>query len=198
MTPMSTDDDKQRLRMRSRALRHGVFEARGQPDAERVAANFLAAKEEMDVPPPGAVVAGYWPMGSELDARPLLHQLHAEGYVCALPVVAERNKPLIFRRWQPGMALQKGSFGTRHPAMSAQILIPDLLLAPLLAFDGDGYRLGYGGGFYDRTLAELRCQGPVLAVGIAFSIQRVESLPRDNFDQPLDWIVSEESAVKIG
>ncbi len=195
---MSMDDDKQELRARSRALRHGVFEARGEPDAERVAANFLAAKEEMGVPPPGAVVAGYWPMGSELDARPLLHQLRAEGYVCALPVVAERNKPLIFRRWRPGMALQKGSLGTRHPATSARTLIPDLLLAPLLAFDGDGYRLGYGGGFYDRTLVELRRRGTVLAVGIAFSIQRVERLPRDNFDQPLDWIVTEESAIKIG
>jgi 5-formyltetrahydrofolate cyclo-ligase len=150
--------------------------------------------------PRGAAVSGYWPLAGELDIRPLLHQIHAEGHPIGLPVVVGKGQPLIFRRWSPGMALVQGSFRVLTPPESAPEIVPDVLLVPLLAFDRDGYRLGYGGGFYDRTLEKRRREAhsghPVLAIGIAFAAQETESLPRGPFDQRLDWIATEAWARK--
>lgn len=144
----------------------------------------------------GAVVSGFWPMGEEIDVRPLLAQLHASGHIVGLPVVLKKGEPLIFRQWHPGMALVTGGFGTAVPPPKAPEVAPQVLIVPLLAFDAEGYRLGYGGGFYDRTLDKLRTGGVAdpLAVGVAFSAQHVARVPRDEFDQPLDWIVTEKAA----
>ncbi len=146
--------------------------------------------------PAGAVISGFWPMGDEIDVRPLLAQLHASGHPIALPVVVKKGLPLIFRSWHPGLTLVSGGFGTEMPPPSATELEPEILIVPLLAFDSEGYRLGYGGGFYDRTLDKLRNGGggDPLAVGVAFSAQHVGRVPRDDFDQPLDWIVTEKAA----
>ncbi len=145
--------------------------------------------------PAGAVISGFWPMGDEIDIVPLLSQLHATGHPVGLPVVAGKGQPLIFRAWHPGLALVTGGFKTEVPPPGSPELAPDILIVPLLAFDSDGYRLGYGGGFYDRTLEKLRNGGArPLAIGVAFSAQHVARVPRDHYDQPLDWIVTEKSA----
>ena len=138
----------------------------------------------------------YAERGDEIDVAPLLHHLHGAGYVCALPAVVTRKGPLVFRTWYPGMTLESGALGTGHPPAAAAAVTPDVVLAPLLAFDGEGYRLGYGGGYYDRTLTELRGAGTVLAIGIAYAAQQVDMAPRTEYDQPLDWIVTEEGAIK--
>jgi 5-formyltetrahydrofolate cyclo-ligase len=152
-------------------------------------------KNSVDVPP-GAPISGFWPMGDEIDVKPLLAQLHASGHPIGLPVVVKKGEPLIFRQWHPGLALVSGGFGTEVPPASAPELEPQVLIVPLLAFDAEGYRLGYGGGFYDRTLDKLRTGSAAdpLAVGVAFSAQHVMRVPRDDFDQPLDWIVTEKAA----
>lgn len=146
--------------------------------------------------PAGAAISGFWPMAEEIDVVPLLSQLHAAGHPIGLPVVVGKGQPLIFRSWHPGLALVDGGFRTEVPPPGSPELVPEILIVPLLAFDAEGYRLGYGGGFYDRTLEKLRnARGKrPLAVGVAFSAQHVARVPRDRHDQPLDWIVTEKSA----
>ncbi len=117
------------------------------------------------------------------------------GHHIALPV-AEAGKPLRFHRWRPGEPLIPGAFGAREPHGGGPGLSPQVLIVPLVAFDAGGWRLGRGGGFYDRTIAELRAAGPVLTAGIAFSAQRVPQVPREAHDQRLDWIVTEEGAFR--
>ena len=147
--------------------------------------------------PEGAVVSAYWPMRSEIDPRPLMAALHARGHGIGLPVMLGAGQPLIFRSWEPGLALVPGGYGTEVPGPERPELRPEVLLVPLLAFDRAGYRLGYGGGFYDRTLARLRAAGPALAVGLAHAGQEVAEVPRDAHDQRLDWIATETEAMKI-
>ena len=137
-------------------------------------------------------MAGYWPKGDEADIRPAMETLSLAGHVTALPVVAGRGWPLLFRQWRPGHPLVPGAFRVMEPMEDAPVVQPDILLVPLLAFDDRGYRLGYGGGFYDRTLEVLRAAAPALALGIGYAGQRLESVPIDAYDQKLDWIVTEE------
>ena len=184
---------KKALRPTVRARRAGASAAA--PDAaSRVLRNFIAA-----VPlPPGAVISGYWPVEHELDVRPLLEHAHSRGHRLGLPVVVGRRRPLTFRVWAPGEALVDGRFGIPTPPADAPEVVPGLLLVPMLAFDDAGYRLGYGGGFYDRTLARLRALGPAtVAVGVAFAAQRVDRVPHHDHDQPLDWIVTEKDAIRF-
>ena len=105
-----------------------------------------------------AIVSGFWPMAEELDIRPLMIELFEQGCQLALPVVVARKQPLIFRAWRPGDPLDAGVFGTLHPSPRCEVVEPDALIVPLLACDEEGWRLGYGGGFYDRTLAALARQ----------------------------------------
>ncbi len=156
----------------------------------RVAAHFAAAFR-LEA---GAAVSGYWPGRSELDIRPLMTALEREGHPIGLPVVVGRGKPLLFRRWRPGLALEAKAFGLREPPAAAPEVVPQVLLVPFLAFDAEGYRIGYGAGYYDRTLAALRAKADVLAIGVGYAAQRVERLPRDGHDERLDWVVTEEGA----
>jgi 5-formyltetrahydrofolate cyclo-ligase len=173
------------LRQRRRAL----------PDDVRVRAHDAVAKHLTDILtiPRQAVVAGYWPMADEFDLRPLLTSLVAEGRIVGLPTVVGRDRPLVFRRWTPDTTLSLDSFGVAVPPSDAPEVRPAVLLVPLLAFDREGFRLGYGGGYYDRTLAVLRSgQEEVVAVGVAYAAQEVGRVPRARFDQRLDWIVTED------
>ena len=148
--------------------------------------------------PPGSVVSAYWPMGEEIDPRPLMERLHGAGIAVGLPVVVAKNAPLLFRRWRPGTRLVPGGFKTEVPSPEEPELTPALLIVPLLAFDRQGYRLGYGGGFYDRTLAKLRDAGAaVTAVGFAYAGQEVEAVPHADYDQRLDWLATERSLQRV-
>lgn len=136
------------------------------------------------------VVSAYVPMRDEIDCLPALDRIAASGVVTAVPVVVGKARPLVFRRWRPGEPLQAAAFGVSVPPDSAPEVVPDLLLVPLAAFDRDGYRLGYGGGFYDRTLEKLRAGGTVFAYGLAYDEQQIERVPCEPFDQRLDGIVT--------
>lgn len=162
----------------------------------RILARFQDIAGDVGVRP-GVAVGAYWPVGDEADARPLLGHLHALGAPCFLPVVIAAGQPLAFRRWRPGQVLEKGPLNTLQPAATAEAGFPSILLVPLLAFDRRGYRLGQGGGYYDRTLPLLRGRGALQAVGVGLSCQEVASVPHEGTDARLDWIVTEETAFRI-
>jgi 5-formyltetrahydrofolate cyclo-ligase len=181
---------KRALRTQAQMARRAASALLGPGAGDAIARNFMAS-----VPwSVGRIVAGYWPLPDEADVRPLLARLAGEGCITALPAVIEPNVPLKFRQWAPGDALEAGPYGTRHPLAKAPPATPDLLLLPLLAFDGGGNRLGYGAGYFDRTIAALRRVRPLLAVGIAFAAQQMPAVPVEAHDQPLDWIVTEQGA----
>ncbi len=194
---MSQDEGKIRLRRRARAARRERHN--GQSDAvssDRLADNFFSAMSDMKIPPTGTI-AGYWPVGGEIDVRPLMLRLHRSGYRCLLPVVEAAGKPLVFRIWRPDDTLYDNHMGIPEPGPEAMELTPEVVLCPLLAFDDEGWRLGQGGGYYDRTLKALRGRGNLLAVGIAYDMQCVAALPKGPHDQPLDWVVSEKRAMRF-
>ncbi len=137
-----------------------------------------------------SVVAGYIPIRSEIDVLPALHLLHLQHIKICVPVISGAGQPLKFRQWTPDAGMEAGPFGVAVPR-SGDWLIPDLMLCPLVAFDMRGHRLGYGGGFYDRSLAEIRGQKPVTALGYAYAGQQTKDLPVENTDQPLDGVVTE-------
>ncbi len=142
-----------------------------------------------------AIVSGFWPMAEELDIRPLMIELHNEGCQLCLPVVVAKRQPLVFRAWRPGDALEQGVFGTLHPSPKREAIEPDALIVPLLACDKDGYRLGYGGGFYDRTLRGLRQRKRIVAMGVAFDAQLLsEQVPHGPDDERLDWLLTDKRA----
>jgi len=143
------------------------------------------------------VVSGYLAIGDELDVEPALQGLRETGMQLALPVVIAAGQALIFRQWQPGTDLEPGSLRTLHPTPDNPELAPDMLLVPMLAFDDQGYRIGWGGGFYDRTLAGLRSRKSVLAIGVAYAGQRVDKVPRDHHDARLDWIATEAGMYEV-
>ncbi len=197
MSVDSVDEEKQQLRRTARDARKTWAGGAGEQAAVRLAENFSKIAADF---PSGSVlgsVAGYWPMADEMDVRPLLTRLAEEGREIALPVVVAKDAPLIFRRWRPGLVLEDGDFGTRHPGPDEPEVTPAIVLVPLLAFDAQGYRLGWGGGFYDRTLARLRASGPVVAVGVAYQSQLVDSVPRTATDEALDWMVTDSGVLEI-
>lgn len=190
--PDSTIEAKKSLRANAREERARAFEDSGGAGATllRCALPFL------DQLGPGTVSA-YYPFETEIDCLPLLKALHEKGWRIGLPVVLGKGEPLEFRAWAPGAPLVPGSFGIPAPPESAETVKPDVLLVPMLAFDRRGYRLGYGGGFYDRTLALARAERTVTAVGLAFDAQRVDRCPIDDYDQPLDAIITETGPVEL-
>lgn len=139
----------------------------------------------------GAIISGYWPIRSEMDIRPLLTCLHEEGFELCLPVITQ-DLALVFKSWQPGKALIEGEFGVCIPAEDCKIVVPDTLLVPLLGYDKQGNRLGYGKGHYDKTLEKLRKTAKIAAIGVAFSCQEVDEVPAEPHDQKLDFILTEQ------
>lgn len=144
--------------------------------------------------PTGGCIAGYAAIRSEIDPAPGLERLNTQGYQICLPVVEGPARPLGFRAWTPGEPLIPGAFGALIPE-SAEPTTPDLLIVPLLAFDARGFRLGYGGGFYDRTLERLRASRPTKALGFAYAAQQQDQVPTEPTDQPLDGIVTERGLI---
>jgi 5-formyltetrahydrofolate cyclo-ligase len=193
-TAAATDIESAKRDLRREAAERRRAAVQASPQAGlAVRDRFLAALS----PVPGVAVSAYWPLEDEFDPRPLFAELHRRGHPIGLPVILGKGQPLKFRRWTPDVALVRGSFRVMTPPMEAPEVIPQLLLVPLLAFDRAGYRLGYGGGFYDRTIAKLRAAGDVLAVGVALAAQEVAAVPRDDTDEPLDWVVTDREAIRI-
>ena len=188
---MTIGQEKRALRLRAAAHREQLHRHADEGAALAALAHF---REHIDLAPGGALSA-YLPVRAEFDPSPILRYAHSRGCPTCLPVVLGRGRPLAFRRWAPGEPLVDGTFGIAVPPPEAGTLDPAILIVPMLAFDDEGYRLGYGGGFYDRTLALRRARGPAaLAVGVAFAGQRVDRVPRSAEDEGLDWIVTEEGA----
>jgi len=140
----------------------------------------------------GAIIGGFWPIQSEIDSRPLMAALEDQGHQLALPCTPRTGYPLTFRRWQFGEALKSGPHNTKEPIPGKEELFPDLVLVPLLAFTALGERLGYGGGFYDRTLERRRAKKQVFACGVAYAAQEATLLPTEAHDARLDGILTEK------
>ncbi|MCA3425892.1 MAG: 5-formyltetrahydrofolate cyclo-ligase [Roseomonas sp.] len=157
-------------------------------------ARLAEAMLAQHAPPKGAIIAGYWPMGDEMDPRPLMLALASRGHAIALPVTPPRGEPLAFRAWALGAALRPGPMGTSEP-VAGEELRPDVLLVPLLAFDRAGRRLGYGGGYYDRTLAALP---GAKAIGIAYAGQEMPEVPAGPQDMRLPLVATEDSVIVCG
>jgi len=143
----------------------------------------------------GVPLSGYMAIRTEIDPLPAMEEAAAHGPV-AVPVIEAPGKPLRFARWEPGTEMVAGPFGARIPARLDWIT-PEIMIVPLVAYDARGGRLGYGGGFYDRTLAGLRADRPTLAIGFAYDAQEASALPLEPTDQPLDMLVTESRVVQF-
>ncbi|MCJ7871881.1 5-formyltetrahydrofolate cyclo-ligase [Phaeobacter sp. J2-8] len=144
----------------------------------------------------GVPLSGYMAMRTEIDPLPAMEEAAAHGPVC-VPVIETKGAPLKFARWEPGCAMVDGPFGASVPAM-LDFIEPEIVIVPLVAFSRSGGRLGYGGGFYDRTLEMLRAARPTLAIGFAYAAQEDPDLPLEPTDQPLDVIVTEKAVITPG
>lgn len=179
--------EKRDLRVRMKAWRATLGPRQMASAAEALAGHGLGF-----LPPlaPQTVVSAFAPMPDELRIWPLLRRLAGDGCRLALPVMQGKGKPLLFRTWAPGDAMDSGVWGISEPKADKPAVEPDILLMPLLAFDRQGWRLGYGGGFYDRSLQGLRARKPVIAVGLGYDEQEVEAVPHLDYDQRLDWVLT--------
>ena len=180
------DDRKALARKAAFSARKSAFAA-GQGQAAERLAGFLAGFA-------GAALAGYMPMRTEIDPLPAMS---AHQGPVGVPVIMAQHTPLQFRLWRPNTVMVAGEFGALIPA-NGDWIEPAVLIVPLLAFDARGYRLGYGGGYYDRTLAGLRARGKITAVGFAFAAQELGAVPVDGFDQRLDAVVTERDVQVFG
>ena len=186
----------------TKALRREAFELRKSVKnvnaaAENLARTGLGMLESFGT---DKNITGYLPVRGEIDSRPLLNALHQKGFTLALPAIIKADTPeMEFRFWTPDASLTDGAFDIPVPSAKNGILKePDILLVPLLAFDRDGFRLGYGGGYYDRALEKIRARDPrVLAFGLAFSEQEIDAVPREPHDQPLDAVLTPDGAVSV-
>ena len=186
---MSTTLSKGDLRKSALAARDAMDEAAQIEAGEKLARRGLPFEIA-----PGAVVSGYSPIRSELDPRPLMQKLAAQGAKLALPAVLSRGKSLVFRAWSPSDRLTLGALGILEPSPAMAELIPDIMLVPLAAFDRLGHRIGYGAGHYDFTLAHLRKAKPITAIGLAFAAQEIEAVPALSHDVALDYVLTEAEA----
>jgi len=188
---MNTSEDKKRLRRKAEAARYRLAHATPGAAAAITQSFFNSISIAS-----GVIVAGYVPARGEADPLPLMKRLRTVGHPLALARVAEKGQPLHFHLWRDNEVPLKSTLGMMEAAADWPSIIPDVLLIPLLGFDKNGYRLGYGGGFYDRSLHSLRMRASVLAVGIAFAGQEMV-LPHDERDERLDWIVTEKNSWQV-
>ena len=185
-------DQKRRARTAANALRMQAHKTLGERSGLMLAQHELPINRKDGF----GSVSGFYPYQAEINVLPLLARLVSEGWQTALPVVMAKSEPLTFRAWAPGEPTGRGIWDIHVPLETAPELQPDVLLVPMLAFDRRGYRLGYGGGFYDRTLAELRKLKPVVAIGVAYAGQEIDEVPVADYDEPLDWILTERGVIE--
>jgi 5-formyltetrahydrofolate cyclo-ligase len=189
-TSTAIDDLKATLRREALARRDALS-----ADVRAAAAQAIAARPFPIAVPPAAIVSGFMPMKSEINPLPLMRKLADAGAGLALPVVAGKGKPLTMRAYTFGESLASGVWGIREPGPDARQVDPDILLVPLLAFDRRGHRIGYGAGYYDMTIADLRARKTVLAVGIAFAAQEIAEVPTTPRDVRLDLVLTEREVI---
>ena len=185
-------NDAKRAARRSAKARRGT--AANPRDNDAAAFELERVLKEF---PDASVIAGYLPVGSEISPVPVMERLAKSGRTLCVPVVAGGGRPLNFRQWTPAGALVKADHGIPVPSSGAW-LRPDILIVPLLAFDANGHRLGYGGGHYDRTLESLRQTARSSAIGFAYGAQRTGMVPTEAFDQRLDMVVTERGVLRFG
>ncbi len=187
----SSDKSDLRARMkRKRVTLQSLYPRSGTQLSARFPAELLTR--------PGLVISGYRPIQSEIDPTALMEKLKSRGAQLCLPVMTGENLPLEFRAWSPGEELTTGHFDVEEPLPTARPMQPDIILVPLLAFDKKGRRLGYGGGYYDRTLKAMRAvNSHVVAVGLGYAAQQIPKVPADSHDQQLDWVLTETGAICI-
>ncbi len=180
---------KDKLREKFRGIRSALHSEKNNSARDLIATNFIQFVPGVPI---GTVVGAYYPMGSEIDSLRLLATLQINGIRLALPVVWKEHEAMEFRAYKLGDALEEGLHDTLQPQADAKVLKPEILIIPLVAFDEKGYRLGQGGGYYDRTLAEIRANRKVLAIGLAFEGQKTKSIPVESFDEPMDGVLTEK------
>ncbi|HEY5226261.1 MAG TPA: 5-formyltetrahydrofolate cyclo-ligase [Methylovirgula sp.] len=184
---MDSVSAKAALRKEVIARRSLITAIEQQAFAQRLAtvgADFAAEKR-------ASVAAVFWSIGDEPPTFPLLQNLARQGIATALPVIQGRGLPLAMRLWKEAEPLAEGQWGIKEPLPEAQEVFPDLLFVPLAAYDRAGNRLGYGAGYYDRTLARLRAMKPIITVGVAYGIQETQTIPVDATDEPLDYVLTD-------
>jgi 5-formyltetrahydrofolate cyclo-ligase len=186
----SIEESKATLR-REAAARRDALPA----EMRQAAAEAIAARKFPIATASGVIVSGFMPMKTEINPLPLMRKLADAGATLALPKIAGRDKPLIMRAWQWGAPLDSGQWGIREPKTEAAEVDPDILLVPLLAFNRAGHRIGYGAGYYDLTIAQLRGRKAVIAVGVAFSAQEVPAVPATPRDARLDLVLTERETI---
>ena len=188
----SAGDAKKALRKELLALRNALPDRQHRSELlQQVMRIWLLRRED-------TVIGAYWPIKGEFDPLPALHRWKEDGELLdqpqprriALPVINKAHKTMTFHIWYPGCEMEEDAYGIPKPK-DTEMVSPTLLFVPCVGYSAGGYRLGYGGGFYDRTLQGLRAKGPVLAIGFAFAAQEVDAVPTDDFDQRLDLIVTE-------
>lgn len=192
-TPM-TLNSKAKLRQELRQRRDLYHQT---PEGKDSGHQLLEKVVSAGIIPDHVVIGSYWPVKSEVDVRPLLTYFFDQGHACALPAVQGTDMPLSFRQWCPGDLLVSGIYNILTPDESAPEVIPLVLFIPVLGFDARGHRLGYGKGYYDRTLEKLRESHHIVAIGLAFDCQELESVPHDSFDQRLDIIITPTRVIEI-
>lgn len=183
--------DKKAARTEALALRAKISPAEADAFAQRLAriGPELARAHNANA------VSAFASIGDEIATGPLLAALHAAGFVVGLPITGKIGTPLSFRRWTPETRMVEGRMRIPEPPADAAPVVPDVLFVPLAAFDRRGHRIGYGAGFYDRTLAALRAEKDVVAIGVAYAGQEVLFVPNDDHDEPLDMIVTEKDTI---
>jgi 5-formyltetrahydrofolate cyclo-ligase len=188
---MTLSDSKAALRAQALARRGLVTTAEAKAFAGRLGeiGAGLAAEHQ------AAAVSGFWPIKDEVSTLSLLESLAKRGIVTALPVMLGRDQPLTFRAWKPDEPLVEVQMKIKEPPPEAPEVLPDLLFVPLAAFDRQGHRLGYGAGYYDRTLAKLRALKTITAVGVAFEVQELQEIPQGPHDEPLDYVLTERNLI---
>ena len=195
--------DEAAARARKEELRSEAKAKRARIAPEQAAAAARAVRDRVltaNLVPERAVVSGFWPIGDEFDPRPLMEALAARGHDFCLPVVVGRGRPLAFRAWAPGDPLERAGFGLLVPRWDAPPALPRFLIVPLLAFDRRGFRVGYGAGYFDRTIAELKAHHApgLFALGVGFAIQEVPEVPALAHDERLDAIATEDYLFETG
>ena len=188
----STDDLKTSLRPEVAARRDAL-----PADVRRAAADAIASRKFPLPVSASVIVSGFMPLKSEISPLPLMQRLAEQGVGLALPRIVGRGQPLSMRSWEFGGPLDRGQWGIREPKPDAPEVDPDILLVPLLAFDRDGYRIGYGAAYYDMTLARLRSLKTIIAVGIASAAQEVPEIPKTPRDERLDLVLTERETIDL-